>query len=297
MIRFRPARCSRTWRLCPCHSAQVPDHAVVAPYPPAKGLSRPSVRTFVPSGNAVPACYRTCGSVGGKAVPRAAANLTPAQVVSIFTGKTRNWSQVPGATRQRHDRPDQPHLGRGRADQLPDAAAGRQESLEPLATEESSEGLLRAGSRKRPRTRSASCPTTRRISGSSTRSATTAWPATSRPWPAGQYAGIARFYEVTRGPATELRGVVHQLDHEIGGRAQDHLQPVGAGAEHGSVERLATSAWGSGAGPECTGAAHPGWGMLGRGQPLRVAVLSNCATLAGPPRRASRSARFRCLWA
>ena len=56
------------------------------------------------------------------------ANLTTAQLIGIFTGKTRSWSGIPGATADRHDRPDQPHLGGRRADQLPDDPAGRQES-------------------------------------------------------------------------------------------------------------------------------------------------------------------------
>ena len=67
----------------------------------------------------------------------------------------------PGRDRQRHDRPDQPHVGRGRADELPDAAAGRQESLR-RSPPNSPPRVCSARRSKTIRTRSASCPTTRR---------------------------------------------------------------------------------------------------------------------------------------
>ena len=79
---------------------------------------------------------------------------------SIFTGKTRSWSQVPGATAS------------GTIDLISrTSVAGVLTSFQTLllegkkvstlAAEESSEGLLRQRS-KTTRTRSASCPTTRR---------------------------------------------------------------------------------------------------------------------------------------
>ena len=58
-------------------------------------------------------------------------NLTAAQVTSIFTGKTKNWSDVPRRDRDRPDRRLQPHVGRRRADELQDAAAGRQKRRAP----------------------------------------------------------------------------------------------------------------------------------------------------------------------
>ena len=57
-------------------------------------------------------------------------NLTTAQLISIFTGKTRTWAGLPGATALGDDRPDQPHVGRWCVDQLPDDPSGRQEGLD-----------------------------------------------------------------------------------------------------------------------------------------------------------------------
>ncbi len=76
-------------------------------------------------------------------------NLTPAQVALDLYRQDTCLEQSARRHGERHDRPDQPHLGGRRADQLPDTAARRQESTEPLASRTASEGLLRA-SRKRP---------------------------------------------------------------------------------------------------------------------------------------------------
>ena len=160
--------------------------------------------------------------VTNKANP--ARNLTAAQLVSIFTGKTRSWSGIPGATRKRHDRPDQPHLGRGRADQLPDAAAGRQESLEPrLRTVLRGTAAPGGGKRSQLDRLRVQLPGRQRrgqlgcLNGVACNKATAI---------SDQYAGVARFYEVTRGKAKSCVGV-HRLDHEILGGTQDHLHPVG----------------------------------------------------------------------
>ncbi len=58
-------------------------------------------------------------------------NLTPVAAGFDLHRQDPQLEPGPRRDRQRHDRPDQPHLGRRRADELPDAPAGRQESLLP----------------------------------------------------------------------------------------------------------------------------------------------------------------------
>ncbi len=131
-------------------------------------------------------------------------NLTPAQVVSIFTGKTRSWSQVPGASAS------------GTIDLISrTSVAGVLTSFQTLllegkkvsslASEQSSEGLLRQAVENDPNgigflsNYQAGLGSLNSVSynGVACNQAT----ATS-----GAYAGIARFYEVTRGPATSFVG-------------------------------------------------------------------------------------------
>ena len=89
-------------------------------------------------------------------------NLTPAQVVSIFTGKTRNWSQVPGAS------------ATGTIDLISrTSVAGVLTSFQTLLLE-GKKVASRSPTNRPPRAccaqesnptraRSASCPTTRRV--------------------------------------------------------------------------------------------------------------------------------------
>jgi phosphate transport system substrate-binding protein len=129
-------------------------------------------------------------------------NLTPAQVVSIFTGKTRSWSQVPGATAS------------GTIDLISrTSVAGvltsfqtlllEGKTVSKLASEQSSEGLLRQAVENDPSgigflsNYAASLGALNSVSynGVACNKSTVA---------SGTYAGIARFYEVTRGPATSF---------------------------------------------------------------------------------------------
>src|ERR1700691_1522169 len=129
-------------------------------------------------------------------------NLTPAQVVSIFTGKTRSWSGVPGASAS------------GTIDLISrTSVAGVLTSFQTLllegkkvsslASELSSEGLLRQSVENDPNgigflsNYAASLGSVNSVSynGVACGKSTVA---------AGTYAGIARFYEVTRGPATSF---------------------------------------------------------------------------------------------
>jgi len=127
-------------------------------------------------------------------------NLTPAQVTSIFTGKTRAWGQVPGATAS------------GTIDLISrTSVAGVLTSFQTLllegkkvsslASEQSSEGLLRQAVENDPNgigflsNYQAALGSLHSVSynGVACNKATAT---------AGQYAGIARFYEVTKGKAT-----------------------------------------------------------------------------------------------
>jgi phosphate transport system substrate-binding protein len=127
-------------------------------------------------------------------------NLTPAQLVSIFTGKTRSWSQVPSATAS------------GTIDLISrTSVAGVLTSFQTLllegkkvsslASEQSSEGLLRQTVENDPNgigflsNYQASLGALNSVSYNGVACNQTT--ATS-----GQYAGIARFYEVTKGKAT-----------------------------------------------------------------------------------------------
>ena len=153
-------------------------------------------------------------------------NLTPAQLVSIFTGKTRSWSQVPGATAS------------GTIDLISrTSVAGVLTSFQTLLLRRQESLLARLrtvlggsappGGRKRPeRDR---------------------LPVQLPGGPGlGQFGRLQRrgLQQVDRrlrsvcGRRAVLRGdarlgdglrlVVHQLDLEVGGRTQDHRQPVGA---------------------------------------------------------------------
>jgi len=127
-------------------------------------------------------------------------NLTPSQLVSIFTGKTRSWSQVPGAGAS------------GTIDLISrTSVAGVLTSFqtlllegkkvsEPLAHERPSEGLLRQEVEGDPNAigflsnYQAELGAVNSVSynGVACNKSTVK---------AGQYAGVARFYEVTRGAA------------------------------------------------------------------------------------------------
>jgi phosphate transport system substrate-binding protein len=126
-------------------------------------------------------------------------NLTSSVLVSIFTGKVRNWSQVPGASAS------------GTIDLISrTSTAGVLSSFQTLllegkkvsslASEESSEGLMRQTVSKDPNAigflsdYQASLGGVKAVNynGVACNKSTVT---------SGQYAGIARFYEVTRGAA------------------------------------------------------------------------------------------------
>jgi phosphate transport system substrate-binding protein len=126
-------------------------------------------------------------------------NLTSSQLVSIFTGKTRNWGQVPGASAS------------GTIDLISrTSVAGvltnfqtlllEGKKVSSLASEQSSEGLLRQAVQNDPNgigflshyQAGLGSLNTVAYNGVACNRSTVV---------SGQYAGTARFYEVTRGPA------------------------------------------------------------------------------------------------
>jgi phosphate transport system substrate-binding protein len=127
-------------------------------------------------------------------------NLTPAQVVSIFTGKSRSWSQIPGAT------------ATGTIDLISrTSVAGVLTSFQtlllegkkvsPLASEQSSEGLLRQAVENDPNG-VGFLSNYQAALGSLNSVGYNGVACNKTTVTAGQYAGIARFYEVTKGKAT-----------------------------------------------------------------------------------------------
>jgi phosphate transport system substrate-binding protein len=127
-------------------------------------------------------------------------NLTASQLVSIFTGKIRSWSQVPGATAS------------GTIDLISrTSVAGVLTSFQTLllegkkvssiASEEASEGLLKQQVENDPNSIGFVSNYQAQLGGVNTVGyngvACNQANATS-----GQYAGVAHFYEVTKGPAT-----------------------------------------------------------------------------------------------
>jgi phosphate transport system substrate-binding protein len=127
-------------------------------------------------------------------------NLTPAQVSAIFTGKTRSWSQVPGATASGTiDLISRTSVAGVLSSFQTLLLAGKKVST--LASEQSSEGLLRQAVENDPNgigflsNYQAALGALNSVgyNGVSCNKASVT---------SGQYAGIARFYEVTKGKAT-----------------------------------------------------------------------------------------------
>jgi len=127
-------------------------------------------------------------------------NLTPALLTSIFTGKTRSWSQVPGAS------------ATGTIDLISrTSVAGVLTSFQTLllggkkvaslASELSSEGLLRQAVENDP-SGIGFLSNYQAGLGALNSVGYNGVPCSQATVTSGQYAGIARFYEVTKGKAT-----------------------------------------------------------------------------------------------
>jgi phosphate transport system substrate-binding protein len=127
-------------------------------------------------------------------------NLTGAQVVSIFTGKTRSWAQVPGATAS------------GTIDLISrTSVAGvltnfqtlllEGKKVSTIAAEEPSEGLMRAKVESDPNS-IGFVSNYQSDKGTVNAVGLNGVACNKASITSGQYAGIARFYEVTKGKAT-----------------------------------------------------------------------------------------------
>jgi phosphate transport system substrate-binding protein len=126
-------------------------------------------------------------------------NLTQAQVEAIFTGKTREWSKVPGATASGPIDLISRNSTAGTLSNFTTLLMGGKK-VSSLASEESSEGLQRQAIEKDPN--SIGFLSGYFASQGVNDVAFNGVGCTLANAKAGSYAGIAHFYEVTKGKAT-----------------------------------------------------------------------------------------------
>ncbi len=129
-------------------------------------------------------------------------NLTSAQVVAIFTGKTRSWSQIPGATATGAIDLVSRTLGSGALSSFQTVLLGGK-SVSSIAAQEASDGLEYQQVQSDPN--GISFVTNYRADkGEANVVAYNGVTCNKSTVQSGTYAGVARFYEVTRGPATSF---------------------------------------------------------------------------------------------
>ena len=127
-------------------------------------------------------------------------NLTSAQVISIFTGKTRSWSQVPGATAAGPIDLISRTLGSGALSSFQTVMLGGK-SVSSIAAQEASDGLEYQQVQNDPN--GITFVTNYRADkGQANVVGFNGIGCNLANVVSGQYAGVARFYEVTKGPAT-----------------------------------------------------------------------------------------------
>jgi phosphate transport system substrate-binding protein len=127
-------------------------------------------------------------------------NLTPSQVTSIFTGKTKTWSSVPGATATG---PIEVFTRTSVAGVLTSFKSLLLEgkSVESAATEEATEGLMRQAVESAPS--GIGFLSNYQADKGGLNSVSYNGVACNKTTAAsGQYAGVSVFFEVTKGPAT-----------------------------------------------------------------------------------------------
>ncbi|HEX3518306.1 MAG TPA: substrate-binding domain-containing protein [Solirubrobacteraceae bacterium] len=129
------------------------------------------------------------------------ANLTAAQLVSIFTGKTRAWSGVPGASASGTIDLISRTSVAGVLTNFQTLLLEGKKVPEPLATEEPSEGLMRQQVENDPNS-IGFVSNYQSDKGGVNVVGLNGVPCNKTTALSGQYAGIARFYEVTNGKAT-----------------------------------------------------------------------------------------------
>jgi phosphate transport system substrate-binding protein len=132
----------------------------------------------------------------------ALSNLTGSQLTSIFTGKTRNWSQVPGASASGTIDLISRTSVAGVLTSFQTLLLEGKKVTEPLAQERSSEGLLRAAVESDPDAIGFLSNYQATLGQAKLNSVGFNGVACSKSTvTSGQYAGVARFYEVTQGAA------------------------------------------------------------------------------------------------
>ena len=129
------------------------------------------------------------------------ANLTQAQVISIFTGKTRAWSGVAGATASGTIDLISRTSVAGVLTNFQTLLLEGKKVPEPLATEEPSEGLLRQQVENDPNS-IGFVSNYQSDKGGVNVVGLNGVPCNKSTALSGQYSGIARFYEVTKGKAS-----------------------------------------------------------------------------------------------
>ena len=228
-------------------------------------------------------------------------NLTPSLLVSIFTGKTRSWSQVPGATASGTIDLISRTSVAGVLTSFQTLLLEGKKVTEPLAHERPSEGLLRAEVESDPN----AIGFLSNYQAGLGKLNTVAYNGDDLQPRDRAGRAVRRHRAVLRGHARSragLCGVVHLVDHEIGGGAQDHLQPVGAG----EVRRL-RSPWPDHRAERVLGAVsllvgacviamiafvgarawptfeHNGLSWLGPGGTLETQIANMQATSVNPP--------------
>jgi phosphate transport system substrate-binding protein len=175
-------------------------------------VSRDPLSTDPPGLDFYPiAKYAIC-VVTNKANP--IANLTASQVTAIFTGKTRSWSQIPGVT------------ATGPIDLISRTSVagvltnfqtllleGKKVAGGGLAAEKASEGLLKQAVEADPSS-IGFLSNYQANSGGVSPVAYNGVQCNKANAVSGQYAGVARFYEVTKGPAAGAAAAfINWIDH------------------------------------------------------------------------------------
>ncbi len=134
-------------------------------------------------------------------------NLTGSQLILIFTGKTRNWSQVPGASASGTIDLISRTSVAGVLTSFQTLLLEGKKVTEPLAQERSSEGLLRASVESDPNAIGFLSNYQASLGQAKLNSVSYNGVACGKSTViSGQYAGVARFYEVTKGAAQGKAG-------------------------------------------------------------------------------------------
>ena len=164
----------------------------------ARRLARPAAEPIPPGSTSTRSPSTTCA--WSPTAPTRSPTSPRHRLESIFTGKTREWSKVPGANASGPIDLISRNSTAGTLSNFSTLLIGGKK-VSSLASEESSEGLQRAGGRKRPRLDRLPVRLLRQQRRQRRRLQRRRRARSPTP-PPDSYAGVARFYEVTKGKAT-----------------------------------------------------------------------------------------------